>query len=30
MTKNNKNIEEKVDNEVKNVVDKVTETPDTT
>lgn len=28
MAKNNKNIEEKVDNEVKNVVDKVTETSD--
>lgn len=28
MTKNNKNIEEKVDNEIKTVVEKVTETPD--
>lgn len=28
MAKNNKNIEEQVDNEVKNVVDKVTETTD--
>lgn len=30
MTKNNKNIEEKVDSEIKTVVEKVTETPDTT
>lgn len=30
MAKNNKNIEEKVDNEIKTVVEKVTETPDTT
>ena len=30
MAKNNKNIEEKIDNEVKEVVEKVTETPDTT
>lgn len=28
MAKNNKNIEEKVDNEIKTVVEKVTETPD--